>query len=55
VNSYDSQSGGGKLPLLGRLVAAPGGKRVLHATQTREATIDFFTSRGTVNRAVLLL
>jgi 2',3'-cyclic-nucleotide 2'-phosphodiesterase (5'-nucleotidase family) len=55
LNSYDSQSGGGRFPLLARLVAAPGNRRVLYAMQVRETLIDFFASRGKVGKNALLV
>ena len=55
LNSYDSQSGGGRLPLLAQLVAAPSSHRVLHPVETRDALIDFFTTRGKVGRGLLLV
>jgi 2',3'-cyclic-nucleotide 2'-phosphodiesterase (5'-nucleotidase family) len=54
VNSHDSQSAGGRLPVLAGLVAAPNARRVLHPVETRDATIDFFTTRGKVGAADLL-
>jgi 2',3'-cyclic-nucleotide 2'-phosphodiesterase/3'-nucleotidase len=55
VNSHDSQSAGGKLPILAGLVAAPNARRVLHPVETRDATIDFFIARGKVGAADLLV
>ena len=55
VNSHDSQSAGGRLPVLAQMVAAPNARRVLHPVETRDATIDFFTSRGKVGVADLLV
>jgi 2',3'-cyclic-nucleotide 2'-phosphodiesterase (5'-nucleotidase family) len=54
VNSHDSQSAGGRLPVLAGLVAAPNARRVLHPVETRDALIDFFTTRGKVGAADLL-
>jgi 2',3'-cyclic-nucleotide 2'-phosphodiesterase/3'-nucleotidase len=55
VNSHDSQSAGGRLPVLAQMVAAPNARRVLHPVETRDATIDFFTARGKVGAADLLI
>ena len=55
VNSHDSQSAGGRLPVLAGLVAAPNARRVLHPVETRDAAIDFFTTRGKVAAADLLV
>ncbi len=55
LNSYDSQSAGQRFPTLGRLVATPSNRRVLHPIQTRDALIDFFVSRQKVSRASLLV
>jgi 2',3'-cyclic-nucleotide 2'-phosphodiesterase (5'-nucleotidase family) len=55
LNSYDSQSGGGRFPLLGRLVADPANRRRLYPTQIRDALIDFFVTRQKVGRGSLLV
>jgi 2',3'-cyclic-nucleotide 2'-phosphodiesterase/3'-nucleotidase len=55
MNSYDSQSAGGRFPVLAQLVARPTSKRVLHPIQVRDALIDFFVSRGKISRASLLV
>ncbi len=55
LNSYDSQSGGGRFPLLARLVAQPSSRRVLHPMLTRDAFIDFFAARQKISRASLLV
>jgi 2',3'-cyclic-nucleotide 2'-phosphodiesterase (5'-nucleotidase family) len=55
INSYDSQSGGGRFPLLGQLVANPANRRRLYPTQIRDALIDFFVSRKKVGKASLLV
>ncbi len=55
LNSYDSQSAGQRFPTLGRLVAQPSSRRILHPMQTRDALIDFFLARGKVGRASLLV
>ena len=55
LNSYDSQSGGGRFPLLGQLVANPANRRVLYPTQIRDALIDFFVTRGKISKAALLV
>ena len=54
VNSHDSQSAGGRLPVLAQMVAAANARRVLHPVETRDAAIDFFTTRGKVGAADLL-
>ena len=45
LNSYDSQSGGQRLPLLRQLVLDPASKRVLTTIETREALIGFLADR----------
>jgi 2',3'-cyclic-nucleotide 2'-phosphodiesterase/3'-nucleotidase len=55
VNSYDSQSGGGRFPLLGQLVANPANHRVLYPAQVRDALIEFFVTQKKINRASLLV
>jgi 2',3'-cyclic-nucleotide 2'-phosphodiesterase (5'-nucleotidase family) len=55
LNSYDSQSGGGRFPLAARLVARPSSRRVLHPIQVRDALIDFFVSRRKIGKASLLV
>ncbi len=55
VNSYDSQSGGQRYPELARLVATPANQRVLHPLQVRDALVEFFTTRGEVTHASLLV
>jgi len=55
LNSYDSQSGGGRFPLAAKLVARPSSRRVLHPVQVRDALIDFFVSRQRVGKASLLV
>jgi hypothetical protein len=55
LNSYDSQSAGQRFLTVGRLVAQPSNRRVLHAIQTRDALIDFFVARQKVSSASLLV
>jgi 2',3'-cyclic-nucleotide 2'-phosphodiesterase/3'-nucleotidase len=55
LNSYDSQSGGGRFPLLGQLVANPANRRRLYPTQIRDALIDFFVTRKKIGHASLLV
>lgn len=55
VNSYDSQSGGGRFSLLGQLVANRANRRVLYPTQVRDALIDFFVARKKISKASLLV
>jgi 2',3'-cyclic-nucleotide 2'-phosphodiesterase (5'-nucleotidase family) len=55
LNTYDSQSAGQRFPTIGRLVAQPSNRRVLHPIQTRDALIDFFVTRQKVSRASLLV
>jgi 2',3'-cyclic-nucleotide 2'-phosphodiesterase/3'-nucleotidase len=55
LNSFDSQSGGGRFPVANRLVALPSSRRILHPLQVREALIDFFVSRQRVGKASLLV
>ncbi len=55
LNAYDSQSAGQRFPVIGRLVAQPSSRRVLHPMQTRDALIEFFVTRQKVSRASLLV
>jgi len=55
LNSYDSQSAGERFPGIGRLVAQPSSRRMLHTIQIRDALIDFFVARQKVSRASLLV
>jgi 2',3'-cyclic-nucleotide 2'-phosphodiesterase (5'-nucleotidase family) len=55
LNSYDSQSGGQRFPVVGRLVASPSSRRMLHSIQIRDALIDFFVERQKVGRVSLLV
>jgi 2',3'-cyclic-nucleotide 2'-phosphodiesterase/3'-nucleotidase len=55
VNSHDSQSAGGRLPVLAQMVADPNARRVLHPVGTRDAVIDFFTARGKIGAGDLLV
>ena len=55
LNSYDSQSGGQRFPIVARLVANPSSHRILHPIQIRDALIDFFIARQKVSRASLLV
>jgi 2',3'-cyclic-nucleotide 2'-phosphodiesterase (5'-nucleotidase family) len=55
LNSYDSQSGGGRFPLLGQLVVDPANQRRLYPTQIRDALIDFFVTRKIISKASLLV
>ncbi|MEJ0000245.1 MAG: bifunctional UDP-sugar hydrolase/5'-nucleotidase [Verrucomicrobiota bacterium] len=54
-NAYDAQSAGQRFPVLARVVAQAGARRVLHPVSTRDALIDFFAERGQVSRAALLV
>jgi 2',3'-cyclic-nucleotide 2'-phosphodiesterase/3'-nucleotidase len=55
VNSYDSQSGGQRYPLLARLAARASSRRRLYPIQTRDALIDFFVTRQKISKASLLV
>ena len=55
LNSYDSQSGGGRFPVVAKLVAQPGSNRVLQSLDTRGALIDFFVAQKKVSKASLLI
>jgi hypothetical protein len=55
LNSYDSQSGGGRFPVVVRLVARPSSRRILHPILVRDALIDFFVSRQKVGKTSLLV
>ena len=55
VNSYDSQSGGGRFPLLAQFVADPARHRALYPIQIRDALIDFFLTRQKVSLNSLLV
>lgn len=44
INSYDSQSGGGRLPGLRDLVARPGAKRRMTGIETRDALVAWLAS-----------
>ena len=55
LNTYDSQSGGQRFPVVAKLVARASSRRVLHPMQTREALIDFFLTRQKVSRTSLLV
>jgi 2',3'-cyclic-nucleotide 2'-phosphodiesterase (5'-nucleotidase family) len=55
LNSYDSQSGGGRFPFLAQLMADPANHRLLHPIQIRDALIDFFLARQKVGRASFLV
>ena len=55
LNSYDSQSGGGRFPLLAQLVATAANRRTFYPLQIRDALIDFFVSRQKISRASLLV
>lgn len=55
LNSFDSQSAGGRFPLAARLASRPSSNRILHSIYIREALVDFFVSRGKVSRASLLV
>jgi 2',3'-cyclic-nucleotide 2'-phosphodiesterase/3'-nucleotidase len=54
LNSYDSQSGGGRFTVAARLVAQASSHRVLHPLLVRNALIDFFVSRGKMGKNSLL-
>jgi 2',3'-cyclic-nucleotide 2'-phosphodiesterase (5'-nucleotidase family) len=55
LNSYDSQSAGQRFLTVGKLVAQPSSKRVLHPIDIRDALIDFFVTRQKVSRSSLLV
>ena len=55
LNSYDSQSGGGRYPLLGQMVADSQHHRRLYTIQIRDAVIDFFLERQKVERSAFLV
>jgi 2',3'-cyclic-nucleotide 2'-phosphodiesterase (5'-nucleotidase family) len=55
LNSYDSQSGGQRFPIVARLVATVSNRRVLHPIQIRDALIDFFVTRQKVGHSSLLV
>ena len=55
LNSYDSQSGGERFPVVAKLVTRASSHRVLHPIQIRDALIDFFLARQRVSRASLLV
>jgi 5'-nucleotidase / UDP-sugar diphosphatase len=55
LNSYDSQSGGQRFPVVAKLVASDSSHRILHPIQIRDAFIDFFLTRQKVGRASLLV
>jgi 2',3'-cyclic-nucleotide 2'-phosphodiesterase (5'-nucleotidase family) len=55
LNSYDSQSGGQRFPMVAKLVQSASNRRVLHPIQIRDAMIDFFLTRGQVSHASLLV
>jgi 2',3'-cyclic-nucleotide 2'-phosphodiesterase/3'-nucleotidase len=55
LNSYDSQSAGGRLPQLAQLVQSPTSRRILHRITIRDAVIDFFLAREKVGRDSLLV
>ncbi len=55
LNSYDSQSAGGRLPQLAQFVAAMANRRVLHRLSIRDTVIDFFLARQKVGRESLLV
>jgi 2',3'-cyclic-nucleotide 2'-phosphodiesterase/3'-nucleotidase len=54
-NSYDAQSGGGRYPLLAQLAADPANRRMLHPVCIRDALVGFFSLRGQVSKASLLV
>jgi 2',3'-cyclic-nucleotide 2'-phosphodiesterase/3'-nucleotidase len=55
LNSYDSQSGGQRFPVLGQWAARPSSRRVLYPIQIRDALTDFFLARKKVGRSSLLV
>jgi 2',3'-cyclic-nucleotide 2'-phosphodiesterase/3'-nucleotidase len=55
LNSYDSQSGGGRFPVLAQLVAQSSNRRKFYDLQIRDGLIDFFVSRQKVGRSSLLV
>jgi 2',3'-cyclic-nucleotide 2'-phosphodiesterase/3'-nucleotidase len=55
LNSYDSQSGGQRFPMVAKLVASPSNRRILHPIQIRDAFVDFFLTRQKVGRTSLLV
>ena len=55
LNSYDSQSGGGRFPLLAQLAAQPSNRRAFYPVTVRDALIDFFLAQRQISRASLLV
>ncbi len=55
LNSFDSQSGGQRFPVVAKLVANPSNHRVLHPIFIRDALIEFFVTRQKVGRNSLLV
>lgn len=54
LNSWDAQSGGGRMMLLRRILDEPESRRTLVRVQTRQAMIEFFMDRQVVTREHLL-
>jgi 2',3'-cyclic-nucleotide 2'-phosphodiesterase (5'-nucleotidase family) len=55
LNSYDSQSAGERFLTVGKLVAQPSSKRILHPIDIRDALIDFFVTQQKVSHGSLLV
>ena len=55
VNAYDAQSGGNRFPVLARLAAQSNSHRTFHPILTRDALINFFTTRREISEASLLV
>jgi hypothetical protein len=55
INSYDSQSGGGRFQVAARIVARASSRRILHPVQVRDSLIDFFATRKKIGKSSLLV
>jgi len=53
LNAFDAQSGGRRYELLAELVQQSDAALTLHAVESRDALIEFFTEKGTVRLADL--
>jgi 2',3'-cyclic-nucleotide 2'-phosphodiesterase (5'-nucleotidase family) len=54
LNAFDAQSGGRRYELLAELVQQSDAALTLHAVESRDALIEFFTEKGTVRLADLV-